>query len=720
MIELDYTLERDMGSGNIRTFKPEKIPTKLPNLVHIEGPNSSGKSTFLHILALSMYGYDNKKINQGLRNKINILVDSDYQKLVFDLKVINKDGSLSLHSFKKDPDSKEIVVYESKDGEKEKPIILERFEDKYNLIYDIPDKPTERLNQLTKEIQEGQRRFSDKVESLHACIDKIITDVSESRDPKRLDERKRKLEEICSDKKTFEKKRDQIKEFLGLLERYMYCKYFIEYSDKYAHIDDMINRLERKRSSRPQVKRRFETQHKNSRDRINKKLSSMDDKFRILTSLLNNILGDKERNHMNIWKRIRLLDAIIDYEFNDSLEKEITHFINILTDIKARKSSDESLHDAKIIQDMIEFLREYENSNLLLPKFEITIADFIKELEAKNKTNIALLNSLSTLNKAIDLLNELDVGCKNITPELEDLKSLAEKEIVHSDQISDMGQIESDIAGYKSDLSKVEKKLDIYYHGCIDKKIDVNLDDGKLQAQIHEIEKIDELTPYFGYNEKQLHEKINDLESDLKRMNKDIETKCFFISDYEKEIKKLEAKEPHDYQPYVEKLNKISLRTRGILQKLRTEYKNNIDALIDSNHSKVGLDKDERYFLEVSKYLGNRIGTFRHIDQEYKADIVDLISGKIITENGDIIRLIDMGTGQSQSAYLMGLLNTKDDNRKIIALFDEVAMMDSISLEPIYQKFNDLYDEGRLLVGIMVQKADDMKIISKIGVLSDG
>ncbi len=72
-----------------------------------------------------------------------------------------------------------------------------------------------------------------------------------------------------------------------------------------------------------------------------------------------------------------------------------------------------------------------------------------------------------------------------------------------------------------------------------------------------------------------------------------------------------------------------------------------------------------------------------------------------------------MGTGQGQSAYLLGLLNT-NDNRKIIALFDEVAMMDFFSLEPIYKKFKDLYDADRLLVGIVVKMADEIKITEKM------
>lgn len=63
MITYDYTLERDLGNGKKQIFVPDKIPREFPNLVSIEGPNSSGKSTLLNIIALSMYGNKSKKIN---------------------------------------------------------------------------------------------------------------------------------------------------------------------------------------------------------------------------------------------------------------------------------------------------------------------------------------------------------------------------------------------------------------------------------------------------------------------------------------------------------------------------------------------------------------------------------------------------------------------------------------------------------------------------------
>jgi len=110
--------------------------------------------------------------------------------------------------------------------------------------------------------------------------------------------------------------------------------------------------------------------------------------------------------------------------------------------------------------------------------------------------------------------------------------------------------------------------------------------------------------------------------------------------------------------------------------------------------------------------LAKKIDYIRHLNEDYKVTYIDLIEEAIITEAGKKIRFADMGTGQSQSAYLKGKLNTSD-NRKIIALFDEVAMMDSTSLKPIYDKFKDLYKEGSMVAGIVVQRADKVNVMSK-------
>ena len=146
-------------------------------------------------------------------------------------------------------------------------------------------------------------------------------------------------------------------------------------------------------------------------------------------------------------------------------------------------------------------------------------------------------------------------------------------------------------------------------------------------------------------------------------------------------------------------------------QKLSKDYDANIESIIKKSVDKGR--KDEEYFDAVAKYLGRRVGYVRHLDESLEVSKVDLIEGVIATKTGKRIRLTDMGTGQSQSAYLTGLLNT-DDRRRIIAIFDEVAMMDVASLEPIYNKLRELYKQDRLLLGIVVQKGETTKVVSKV------
>ncbi|MGD0451712.1 MAG: hypothetical protein ABSA79_11750, partial [Candidatus Bathyarchaeia archaeon] len=107
-----------------------------------------------------------------------------------------------------------------------------------------------------------------------------------------------------------------------------------------------------------------------------------------------------------------------------------------------------------------------------------------------------------------------------------------------------------------------------------------------------------------------------------------------------------------------------------------------------------------------------RVGSFKHIDRIYKAKVVDLIDKIIITDDNEIIHMIDMGTGQEQAEYILSVLNINEENdpRKIIALFDEIAMMDDKTLEPICLRLRELEKQNRLLLGILVQKSNQISV----------
>ena len=112
MIEYDYIIERDEGN-EIKKFRPDKIPKKLENLSYIEGPNSSGKSTLLNIIALGFYGLNNNRLNPALQDKLKNLVNSKHQKLTFSIKIKKKDTSLEITSEKINLDKPDIIVKET-------------------------------------------------------------------------------------------------------------------------------------------------------------------------------------------------------------------------------------------------------------------------------------------------------------------------------------------------------------------------------------------------------------------------------------------------------------------------------------------------------------------------------------------------------------------------------------------------------------------------------
>ena len=95
-----------------------------------------------------------------------------------------------------------------------------------------------------------------------------------------------------------------------------------------------------------------------------------------------------------------------------------------------------------------------------------------------------------------------------------------------------------------------------------------------------------------------------------------------------------------------------------------------------------------------------------HTGEEIAVKKVNLFKQTIESHEGGIYYLSQMGTGQTQAAYLKSLLST-DDDRTIIAMFDEVGLMDETTLSVIKNKIRELYESNRLLLGLIVQKKDE-------------
>lgn len=245
MITYDYTIDREIGSGKSRKFVPNQIPTKLSNMVMIEGPNSSGKSTLLNIIALGLFGTKSTRINPTLQDKMNSLLDSRHQKLRFSFQITSKNESLILKSEKADLGGSEIIVKESTDGKTYRPMSFENFEKKYNLIYDIPNNPTERLPELLKELKDEQLQFGNRFKEFGFFLRNTITQITNSRDPKRLEDIRKKLADARKQKKKADEELPKLQAFLELLEKSVFIKYYCQYSEQGEELTRQKEQLEK-------------------------------------------------------------------------------------------------------------------------------------------------------------------------------------------------------------------------------------------------------------------------------------------------------------------------------------------------------------------------------------------------------------------------------------------------------------------------------------------
>lgn len=701
MIEYDYTINRN-EVDEVVTYTPDKIPTKLSNLVYIEGPNSSGKSTLLHMIALSLHGLDKESMNPALKHKMESLLDDSYQEVKFEFKIQNNNKTLEIRSQKASPNKRLIKVYEIRNGKK---IILtpERFEKEYNLIYDIPNNPTQRLNQLTESIKWLQQTWGNRIGSLTSNIQRVINDVKNSRDPNRIQELHVNLKNGVQNHDELSEKFNQDIAFLDMLEKYTYCRSFFEYSDKYKKLKMRIEQSEKNKKKVTKKKNAVNNEYRKLKDEALELMTILEDMYDNVTPTLKRLIPKEEDHLMKIWEMVNFNDSMRNFEFSEKFKNvNLTFKLQL---VKLTEKHEETIKEAEIWAKVVYTLQEFKTKDMEVPGAGKNISEVIDAINEANKEHEVLLNYVSNVKKSIDLLvnieekrNKLET---EIFPRLKEINGEQEFDI-YEDEIDE----ENDLEKENQKLKDIEANGDFYWKECVKK--DISLDD--IDFIFNEIIAKEEIIPYESYLENQLLEKITHLKNSIDEDRITLKKKNNIIVSLNDEIQRLEKKEPHKYQDRMKELTDILKTCQILKQKMVVKYDRYITEIIDRNYSSNSKDKErEKYFEQVSDYLGKRVGFVKYIDKEYKVKSIDMLNETIQTEDGKMIKLVDMGTGQSQSAYLMGQLNVADD-RKIIALFDEVGMMDKKSLVPIFKKLEELYLQDKLLAGIVVQMGNELKI----------
>jgi exonuclease SbcC len=721
MLKYNYELIRDESDTEltdkrlkIRKFTPT-FPTELTDISSLRGRNSTGKSTLLHIIALGLYGLKNKNIHKSLNEKMEALIHSNYQNLVFNFVIENTQNSIKIVSKKQYPDSEEIKVYEIDKNGKEISLSFETFSNKYKLIYDIPNNPIGRLNDLISELDFRQRILGNQVMQLNSGIRNVIQDIKNSKDPKKIKEFENRKNELSSvieeDVKLYEK----LDKELSLFKRYTYFKYYVEYRDKKFKADNKLKKLEKQRVDNiKEVKRQEKTQEeifKKGLGYINEIIGNINE----LAYFIKKNIGKEEKRlyHICNLEKLNIKKTMLDEDRNEVIIGALEYYEDLFKNEKSNLSSSDKYLEAYMYKQLIEILKDHINLDVVIPGVGKNINDFIKILKKEYKKYEGLGIEKENIEKIMYLIDDTKSRRKyfinNFTKRMKEY--IKESTDIEAYKLTEEELNIINLNKLRDDLNYYEEKTNLYHDKII--RINEKCEYIPVKNRLNKLKDNQIIQDYLNWEEEQLEKKIKDLEEELKEENQEIEYNRARLNNYNRDLKLLDSKEEHKYitdHDFLNDLFEVTRKLSGVILNDFTDYLE----IIRKKKKNIENELYQKYVKQVSKYLAKKVGTIKYIDgSNLSVESINLVNGEIRVKDGRVIRLNDLGVGHSQAAYLKGVLNSSD-NKKIIALIDETAMMDNETLETIIDKMRDLYKEGKLLLGLIVRQDEFEKVESLI------
>jgi len=682
MISFDYTLQIDMGTKKTLHVPNEEIPTKLKNIFKIRGPNSSGKSTLMNIIAMAAHGNSNTNLPESIKTRIRDLNSAEYKELEFTIEMEDPVTKTRLKATKKK--GIEIDVRESIDGKDFKIVTADAFVQKYNLIYDLPENPIGRLKELTNEIKSLQNEHSSNIEGFQSYIENVSRKAKGARDEAEIERAREKWKNL--EAKLDELDREGLEKRGKIIEQLYYAMKVGESQTAFQQKEKSYKAFEDFKQSRKRCNSDADSKYDSEVRGINTKLVSLGITRNRICKNLESMLLEEIAKELRSYTFEKCINA------GGVPNKFIADLSTVENEIEGLKTSSSDNMEVKLIEDLIMILDGYSNKNLSVLNYG-AVDELKKRLESEHGR---------LTDKKIDagLISEIKKDLRGIRGEVLDINTrisnLVKPKVLDVDQrgVREYERVETEFNDAKGKRTQILSEA---------KPHNVTLDNYTIIKQ----NSLKELGNEFS------NKNINYVEIEMRRVKSASAHLKEEYAQLEKEVKEarrehemLDSREDHKYRSRVGDLNKIQNELLGLRLSFNDAEKK-IKAIVNKNYGAYG--KDDPFFARVWNYLGKRIGFIQHLRDSYEVESINVIEDVVVTVDGTIIRMNDMGTGQTQLSYLMGLLSA-DDDRMIIALFDEVSTMDSRTMSKIIERFEELQKEGKLMIGMTVMPADEMEV----------
>lgn len=695
MIKYDYEIDRLIEN---RKFSPVSQYTDLENFSVIRGKNAIGKSTLLHLLAFALYGYDERsfkgqynQINPILKEKINQF-HSKEQKVRFSFELEGEGSDHKLCSEKTD-DEDFPTVFELVDNGKKNPLSFEKFTQKYCVIYDIPDKPTDRISNLVEDVKVINDRLISKLDLFCEHLALIFDVISNSQDPRKIEDLRNSLAEIEVKLEPMRQNITEIQDTLVLLEL-MINKY--EYNTLMRKIDVIQGKLSnlktRKTNNAKEIK-----QKQKLKDAIRihfSKIKLILEKAVLESAQVREIYDTEQFTRLKERTQNRI--KLDNWDWKADLHMQLSDYKEFLKNIYSQYSLDYKV--AGIIEKMLDLLRELDRTGESIPK--VKIPELIQSFKDSHAKHTEEKNIAQKIVQISEMIEQAEIQLANFKDAVDDLGEDSSSLYTEYD-IEEGGDCRKIISELQHEYDSLQKQKEGIKRSMAKSGINIDVDED-IPNEIRNAYPY----KYEKYRTKSQIELIDLKEEKLKRLR-----------EQDQRIKDLQIKQHIDKQALDSLLNKEKhplLDKKDVINQLHNntlDLKNDIIEyndyfeIIRDGHMNV-TEKIAFYNKSISKYFARKLGKIPYIKDYVEVQEVDYLKKQfVLAGSGKIVKFDYFSTGQAQCIYIKSMLNQNMD-KKVILLLDEISSMDEETMQIIYDEIKIKRESGNLLAAILAEKSN--------------
>jgi len=704
MINYNYTIRR---LNEDREFSPVEKYKKLTNFSVIRGKNAIGKSTLLHLIAYSFFGYDSRsyeskyhQINKILSDKINQFNDNNEQSLLSSFEIIDESTGRKLCSEKKENDDFPVVYEVSEDGDKNY-LSYEKFAQKYCVIYDIPDKPTDRISNLVDDVKLINQKLLEKIEKFSVHLEKIESDISNAKDPEKIKLIQTKIEKMETTLEPLKTNNINYSDRKKLLEILILKNDYLNIHKKVTEWQRKIEEYKLKKT----LSSKEQKQREKLKDKIRVNYSSFSQYY------LKAVQGSAQITAINETDQFKRLKAIQDklslsnWDWTSEVQSQIRDYSTFLENMYEKYRSDHKV--AGIYEQLLNLLRELDRNGERLPK--VKLPDLIKDVKTLVSQHQQEKNIAEGIKATSTLIDNADEHLAEFINSIEDI---GEGSSVLYENPADDSQL--DLAPKIKEVEREIDELDDKRQDIKQKLIHFGIDCDDINSVISQLNRMFPLlySKYRTMDPQTLEYSLKQISLEEREQTNKIEEMEFELRLSKKQLGEIQLKDSH---PLYEKRTALYNLYSKILELKSdiTQYNEYFDILRKNNHSGIS-EKIAFYNKSISKYFAHKLGKIPYIDSHVEVLEVDYLNRQfVLVGSNNVVKFDYFSTGQAQCIYIKSLLN-QNMNRKVILMLDEISSMDDETMEIIYNEIREKRAAGQLIVVILAEKSNSEPSVEEL------